>query len=313
MNRLKVWRCLADLSRRNIPCVLLLTAGTEGSGPGSPGAVMVVGEDTHSGTVGGGPMEAALVARAAEKLSGGDAGTEAVRHQHSSEGRNISGMLCSGSQTTLLIPVGDEIAAAADRILEIYSGNGEGTLRVTERGVTVEEGSVSPHTFTEGEGGWVYTGPVGVADTAYIVGGGHVGRALAALLPGLAFGAVVIDPRSEPSMRADREFRWICAPYSEAAGLIPEGEHSWAVIMTPEHSWDSVVLQGLSGIRLKYIGLMASTSKRDAIYSDLLEKGISSAFLQTVHCPLGLPIGSRTPEEIAVSVAAELIGIRSRS
>ncbi|MBN2585826.1 MAG: XdhC family protein, partial [Candidatus Fermentibacteraceae bacterium] len=105
--------------------------------------------------------------------------------------------------------------------------------------------------------------------------------------------------------------RWIVSPYGSAREHMDQGEHSWAVIMTPGHRADAEVLGSLSGMALRYVGMMASSAKRAAVYRELLQNGAPAGFLEGVHCPIGLTIGSRTPKEIAVSIAAELIGIRS--
>ena len=147
----------------------------------------------------------------------------------------------------------------------------------------------------------------------YIVGGGHVGRALAAVLPGISFRPVIIDSREVSFMHHPPGCTWITAPFSEAHLHMEPGKNSWAVIMTPEHLADASVLGSLSGLGLRYVGLMASRRKKETIFSLLAGEGVPEAFLDSVHCPVGIPIGSRTPEEIAVSVAAELVGVRSGS
>ncbi|MCK4505975.1 MAG: XdhC family protein [Candidatus Aegiribacteria sp.] len=103
--------------------------------------------------------------------------------------------------------------------------------------------------------------------------------------------------------------KWIEVPFIDSHKFIPPGDHSWAVIMTPCHSADAAVLKSLCGTDLRYIGLMASRSKKEKLFKDLAEAGVSEDFLDSVHSPIGLPIGSRTPYEIAVSIAAELIAL----
>jgi xanthine dehydrogenase accessory factor len=83
--------------------------------------------------------------------------------------------------------------------------------------------------------------------------------------------------------------------------------------MTPGHAADSRVLESLSGKKLRYIGMMASESKRKTIFQRLLQNGVPALFLESIHCPVGISIGSRTPREIAVSIAAQLISLRRSS
>ncbi len=312
MTDLRPWGKLLAWTLEGRPCVLLMVADTEGSGPGSAGSVMAVAEDESVGTVGGGSMEEKLIERSMEKLRAGDLAPEPLVHRHIQDVDGSSGMICSGSQTTLIIPVTPPVAAAVRDIRAMLDRGSHGILEITESSFTVEDGEVpQDHGFTKRDPGWKYAGPLGVIDTVYIIGGGHVGRALAALLPGLSFRPVVIDCRESTFLPDPPDCRWIVSPYGRAREHIDQGEHSWAVIMTPEHRADSEVLGSLSGMTLRYVGMMASGAKRAAVYRELLQKGVPSGFLEGVHSPIGLPIGSRTPKEIAVSIAAELIGIRS--
>jgi len=80
--------------------------------------------------------------------------------------------------------------------------------------------------------------------------------------------------------------------------------------MTPEHGFDEEVLESLSGMQLRYVGMMAGESKKRTIFTNLEKRGVDREFLNSIHCPIGLSIGSRTPFEIAVSIAAQLIAIR---
>ncbi len=140
-----------------------------------------------------------------------------------------------------------------------------------------------------------------------------MGQALVHLLQGLSWNPVIIDERERDSFEDPPSCRWITTPYKEAHSYIPEGCHSWAVIMTPFHRADAEVLEDLSSKNLKYVGMMASSSKKAKIYSELVQRGVHEGFLNSICCPIGIPIGSRTPGEIAISIAAQLIDVRSCS
>ncbi|OPL19412.1 MAG: hypothetical protein AVO35_11045 [Candidatus Aegiribacteria sp. MLS_C] len=297
---------------RGIPCCLLLAAVTEGSGPGTAGSMMAVSGTGSFGTVGGGPMEEDLVRRARMKLILGGSAPEAATHHHSPGLETSSGMVCSGSQITLLLPVTAGVAAAADKAVRIIRSGSTGRLRVTESGISVAEGDPpAGHSFTLNGDEWEYSGPFGIPDTVYIIGGGHVGGALARLLDGLPFVPVILDPRDRDYLGDPPPCRWIVSEWLNAYEHVPPGERSWVAVMTPGHDHDAGVLRSLFGMELRYLGLMAGRSTKEEIYSRLIEEGVSEEFLRGIHCPIGLPIGSRTPCEIAVSIAAELVGIRS--
>ncbi|MFO8182961.1 MAG: XdhC family protein [Candidatus Aegiribacteria sp.] len=321
MKPLRIWKRVEELLGRGEPVALLLVAGTRGSGPGSAGSLMAVTRCETIGTVGGGSMEAELSERALEKLRTGDQTPEKAVHRHMEgdghsrfEEESVpSGMICSGSQTTLIVPMIPSMSEEARRAVKILGSGGTGTLEITGKTLSVTEGvHADRHRLvTRKDGGWSYRGPLGAVDTVYIAGGGHVGRALARLLSGLSFLPVIIDPRERDFLKDPPDCGWITAPFREAHGHIMEGERSWVVVMTPEHRSDAEVLRSLREKELRYVGMMASRAKRDAVYSDLRSSGVPNSFLERVYCPIGIRIGSRTPEEIAVSIAAELIRVRS--
>jgi len=322
VNSIPLWKLIEESIRSNTPCALLLTVETSGSGPGRPGTAMAVtGGGSTRGTVGGGVMEHQLVSRAQRMLETGISSPELVIYDHVDEadhkrGGKPSGMICSGSQTTALIPIQPHMSETLGIIISILEKGKTGVLNLSHTDFSASDSTVQKAgEFTMiSENDWKYTGPFGIPDTVYIIGGGHVGQALARLLEGLSFHPVVIDERERNSFEDPPSCRWITAPFTEAHSYIPESRQSWAVIMTPFHRADAEVLGSLAGKKLAYVGMMASTSKKATIFEELSGKGISEDFLESVYCPVGLSIGSRTPEEIAVSIAAQLIeiGVRNR-
>ncbi|MEN8208454.1 MAG: XdhC family protein [Candidatus Fermentibacteria bacterium] len=319
MNSIPLWKFLRESILSNAPCALLLTVETTGSGPGRQGAAMAV---THSGrtrgTAGGGVMEHKLTCRAQRMLENGITSPELVIYDHMNGNDHIgkgtpSGMICSGSQTTAVFPMHRDMLETLDLIISILENRGTGTLSLSSTGLTVSDFSAqeTDHFSMTGMNDWEYRGTLGIQDTVYVIGGGHVGRELVNLLQRLSFHSVIIDERRRDSFEDPASCRWITAPYSEAHSYIPDGCRSWVVIMTPFHGADAEVLKSLCAKNLKYVGMMASSSKKSKIYSELIHSGVSEEFLNSVYCPVGFSIGSRTPGEIAVSIAAQLIKVRS--
>lgn len=318
MNSIPLWKFIKENIGSNTPCALLLTVETKGSGPGRAGAAMAfTGEGITRGTVGGGIMEYQLVGRARKMLESDIISPELVTYDHlhkndrmeTDKGGIPSGMICSGSQTTAVFPMNPGMLETVDMIISILENGGTGTLFLSGTGLTVSDSSAQEtHDFSvTDEDNWNYSGPLGLRNTVYVIGGGHVGQALVRLLEKLSFQPVIIDERERSSFEDPPSCRWITAPYNEAHSCIPDGSYSWVVIMTPFHEADGEVLESLARKDLKYVGMMASRSKKANICSDLSRKGVPGDFLDSVHCPIGIPIGSRTPEEIAVSIAAQLI------
>jgi xanthine dehydrogenase accessory factor len=151
-----------------------------------------------------------------------------------------------------------------------------------------------------------------------IFGGGHVSLELARLAAGLDFSLIVLDDRPEFA-NSER--------FPQAEAIVPETlqESDCAaalaalaptpcdaiVIVTRGHSHDRDALAAALPTQAGYIGMIGSRSKRLAIYAALEKRGFSPEQLAAVRSPIGLPIGAETPAEIAVSIAAELIGWRA--
>ncbi|MCR5683917.1 MAG: XdhC family protein [Lachnospiraceae bacterium] len=152
-----------------------------------------------------------------------------------------------------------------------------------------------------------------VSRKVYIFGGGHVCRALVPVLASVDFEPVVYEERSE---FAEKELfpdaaKVICAGFGEIAKHITLEKSDFTAIMTRGHTDDYDVLKQILSTDVEYIGLMGSRSKRKFIFEKLAADGFSDADISRIHNPIGLQIGSETPQEIAISIAAELILMRA--
>lgn len=142
-----------------------------------------------------------------------------------------------------------------------------------------------------------------------ICGAGHVALALVKLAAGLEFGITVIDDRQDFADRArlSGADRVICANFEEALEALELKHSTYAVIMTRGHQYDLSCLEQLLKRNLCYVGMMGSRRRIAMIKAKLAEEGFSQEKIDGVHMPIGLSIAAQTPEEIAVSVAAQLI------
>lgn len=150
--------------------------------------------------------------------------------------------------------------------------------------------------------------------TVYIFGAGHVGECVAHLAAYVNFVVVVLDDRPEFASReripdADET---IVAPFANVFEKLGIDEDSYIVIVTRGHAHDWTVLDQALRTNAGYIGMIGSRRKTQLVYEALLKTGFSREDLQRVHAPIGLPIGGETPQEIAVSIVAEMIQARSR-
>ncbi len=148
----------------------------------------------------------------------------------------------------------------------------------------------------------------------YLFGGGHVSTFVAPLAKLVGFHVVVIDDRREfaDAERFPHADEIICCPFTEVFEKIRVTSASYVTIITRGHIHDRDVLRAALRTPAGYVGMIGSRRKRDLIYQSLSQEGISAEMLDRVHSPIGLDIGAETPEEIAVSIVAELIRIRAQ-
>ncbi|PQO34572.1 XdhC/CoxI family protein [Bremerella cremea] len=148
-----------------------------------------------------------------------------------------------------------------------------------------------------------------------IIGGGHVGKAVARLAAKVDFDVTVVDDREEAVSleRFPDAVGRIAGPMLNVLPQIELSEQAYGLVVTRGHQHDEMALYHLVQRKFAYLGMIGSKRKVRMIYDDLLEKGIPQEKLDQVHAPVGLDIGSRTVEEIAISIVAQLIAHRSRA
>lgn len=154
--------------------------------------------------------------------------------------------------------------------------------------------------------------------TLLIVGGGHVGQAVAKLAAEVDFNIWVIDDRERYASRerfpsADRLMVGDIGATLKQLSTNDISPSTYCIIVTRGHAHDEEALFHLAPTSASYVGMIGSRRKKRLIYEDLRAKGISDATLAKVHSPLGLEIGSQTVPEIAISIVAELIACRNLS
>jgi len=207
-------------------------------------------------------------------------------------------------------------------------GGGSLEARVIKEAIEViKRGKPKRHHFTltakgAGELGMICGGdtevfiePILTQPTLCIFGGGHIALALTKMGRLCGFKIAVIDDRPEFA-QAERfpEAEVILAEdFTRAFSKLKIDKLSYIVIVTHGHRHDEVVLEWAVGTTAKYIGMIGSKTKNETIFNHLRARGISKEQLDRVHAPIGLEIGAQTPEEIAVSILAEVIKVRRLS
>lgn len=158
----------------------------------------------------------------------------------------------------------------------------------------------------------VFIEPLYLSETLYVIGAGHCGLALGQLAKLNGFNVVLIDNRSEVISADLHEccHRAILHDYSDLSKVIDFSPFIYVVIMTHGHLHDKEVLEQCLAKPLMYLGMIGSKNKVASTFVILKEKGITEQELAKCHAPIGLPIGSQTPYEIAISIMAQVIAAR---
>ena len=167
----------------------------------------------------------------------------------------------------------------------------------------------------------VFIDILGVGPKSYIFGAGHISQRLVPLLASLGFWTIVIDDRKEyldESFKDSQVSETISGIFPLVIDSIEFEKDSYIIIITYSHELDEQILKHLLTTRMqelqtwKYLGMIGSKRKVKEIFNRLESQGIDSNLLEKVHAPIGVPIRSQTPEEIAISIAAEIIDIQNR-
>lgn len=158
----------------------------------------------------------------------------------------------------------------------------------------------------------VYIEPINQPEKLIIFGAGHITNALAPLMRSLDFRVTVVDDNPEKLQEngiTDIEDLYSEDMESYAERLSPES-NAYIIILTRGFSKDKAVLEHLIAKDFRYVGMVGSGRKISTIREDLISKGMKKEHLSKLHAPIGLDIGAETPEEIAVSIAAEIISVK---
>jgi xanthine dehydrogenase accessory factor len=330
------------------PFAVATIISQQGSTPRMPGTKMVVAEDgTSRGTVGGGLLEAAVIERAAQVLETGV--PVQMRFKLTAKARETMDMICGGVAEVLIDRI-DPAAPSGGclaRWCRLCAEAGAGVLvtvieeKSEERITTAHHILDDPSPPPAGErldlkalmaqAAAAATQPQSMAvvrsgalkgvveffqppEPLLIFGAGHVSQPTAHLAHMVGFRVVVLDDRAEFANRErfpEAERVVVLDDYHRAMGDLRLDAESFIVIVTRGHLHDQTVLAQALRTPAAYIGMIGSRTKRDTIYSNLRRQGFNEADLKRVASPIGLSIRAQTPEEIAVSIVAQMIQRRS--
>ncbi len=325
--------------------VLATIVETGGSTPQVVGATAVFSsEGLVAGTVGGGLLEAHVGEAAAKALA--DEEPRLITVRLDADPSDMEGAICGGTARVLVDPGVAEAKGIFASALDGFRKRRRGALvsRLVpghDDTVAVERGwrpagapvlpddpvfgdvapkviedvlaSGQPRLIGTKDRMW-FVEPVLPLPRLIIAGAGHVGRAVARLGSLLDFSVTVIDDRAEfaNTVNVPEADEIVRADIGEAIRGVEDSPDNYFVIVTRGHQKDAEALRAAIGRQAAYVGMIGSQRKIELMQCEFLENGWATAEQWAgVHAPIGVDIGSRTVEEIAVSIAAELVLVRA--
>lgn len=316
---LELWRFAARRLKQNEPAMLLVVAESAGSSPGRQGFKMIVARDDLIGSVGGGAMEVRLVEQAKLKIKNEELkiDTEVVEQVHRKNSPVSSGMICSGRQTIIFYRLGSSDSETVREIVCALENQQTKVLRISNFKFQIAENQESDFDFRferKDKNSFLFEEKLGFKHKLFIVGGGHCALALSELMAKMDFHISLFDDRPDLNTLAKNKFvhaKTIIESYAQIDEFIASGANHFVVVMTLGYRTDEVVIRKLIDKNFKYFGVLGSRAKMKTLLRSLEKEGFPKEKLNQIRTPIGLPINSRTPEEIAVSIAAEIIAAKN--
>ena len=317
-----------------------------GSTPRGAGARMLVRDDGSTvDTIGGGALEIMGAEAGLRALRTGRA--EVIPFSLSGNDVADTKMICGGSGTLFVAPLSPEDLPVVEMAITALSDGRRAWLATASKDgaahtVFIDENNeiAGARQLSEeqkdrllacvGQGDYVQRGNnansgegelfcvrmLSQKPALLLFGGGHVGKETAALCHHLGFSLTVIDDREEFANPERFPFaRCLVAADPESLPPLTVGEETYILIMTRGHLQDQVWLRWVMLLPAmpRYVGMIGSRRKIGMIVDYLTQAGVEQDRIRQLHSPVGLAIGAETPEEIAVSIAAQLIMVRSEA
>lgn len=304
-----------------------------GAAPREEGAKMFIGEDKKCfGTIGGGRLEGDIIDEALKTMDATEARLLHIRMD--AKAVADEGMLCGGNVDVLLEPL-------QMRHKEVYKGladcakKGVSAILVTKLKTSplqkclVDRNGVSMgDTISEDEAAnlrdfWnesrvrfmdddIVVEPILAFSNLYIFGAGHVSQFLSKVAKMVDFNVTVVDDREEFANRErfPEADNIIVKDFAEAFRYLDFSCEPYVVIVTRGHSHDAIVLEKSIEQPSRYIGMIGSKRKVRMVLDYLRDKGVDKNIIESIYAPIGIDINSETPQEIAISIVAQLIQTR---
>lgn len=337
---------LKDEIVRQQPVVLLTVVSSTGSTPREVGSHALVCQDgTLVGTIGGGIVEAKAIDAAKQAFSTKQSSLLHMALQR--EGKDAVGAVCGGDTQIFCQYIDPAMLGSVEWISTVVMAQTQhlpyvnlfslGNIKRWGMGVVTPSGVitcgndaacaditayVTDHRdrltktmplWTEGKKKW-YCERIARPGRVFIFGAGHVAKALVPVLHSIDFPCVVVDDRKEfaNAERFPEAEEVVVGDLTKINHFLLLTQYDYAVIMTRGHGSDYEVEKQVLPWKPGYIGVIGSMAKLNFVRNRLLADGFTPEELDGVYAPIGVPISAQTPEEIAISIAAQLIAVRAR-
>ncbi|MDO5714987.1 MAG: XdhC family protein [Tissierellia bacterium] len=309
---------------KNTPFLIATVTKKTGSAPRGAGSHMLVdSKGLQYGTIGGGAIEYAAIQEAIQALNKKNNLTK--KYILTEKDAMNLGMVCGGQNE-----IHFEYFESNDIFINMKSDekkyivynttkNTPCIIMDSERLQSFTEKNSLPKNWkriscftVENHGNIYFVQKMFLSSSIYIFGGGHVSRALAPILNYLNFNLCIIENRKEFLKSEDFPANSILhlMEYDNITDLNIDAE-DYVCVMTRGHASDEVVVEQILKINPKYLGVIGSRRKTKLMKQKLLDKGFSKALVDSIHGPIGMDISAETPEEIAISIAGEIIKIKN--
>lgn len=316
---LELWKFTAERLERKQGVMLLVVGESAGSSPGRQGFKMAVAEDDLLGSIGGGVMEVRLVEQAKSRIRNSKSviDSEIIEQNHKKRTPNPSGMICSGRQTVIFFKLGFRHLKAVRQIISALKNYHPKVLRITPSDFQVLQNQAGDFDFRferKNDNDFLYEEKIGFKNRLFIIGGGHCALALSELISKMDFYISLFDDRPALNTLAKNRFvheKRLIESYERIGDFIASGRNHYVVVMTLGYRSDEIVIGKLLDKDFKYFGVLGSKAKMGTLLKDLRKDGFDAEKLNRIRTPAGIEINSRTPEEIAVSIAAEIIAVKN--
>ncbi len=330
---MNIYKVIGEYLERGKGGVLATVIRRTGSAPRDTGAKMFVGEDGKTfGTVGGGRLESEGYREALAIMNKG--ATKVFSIGMDAERVEEKDMLCGGNVEVLLEPVTVKQLNVYRRIEDCLKNREKGVVvtnfregalakTVIDKELNVVGDPLDSETIEKHKDLFygnqpvlldsLFVDPIQISFPLYIFGAGHVAQSLSKIARIAGFHITVIDDREEfaNKERFPDANTIIVGDFQDAFNYLDFTGNEYVVIITRGHQFDAEALVESMKRDARYVGMIGSKRKVKIILDHMRKSGFNEGTIGRIHAPIGISINAETPEEIAISIAAELVSVRN--